>query len=111
LLRQLTLIYTARANLRDMQMRNSALECHILKVRACRKATRQRPAGIARLLTRGTPKAQFLLGIAYQIGEGVSQDYAQAAFWYRKAAEQGHEQAQAALVRIESAVPTVGCES
>ena len=29
------------------------------------------------------------LGLCYDSGEGVAQDYAQAAYWYRKAAELG----------------------
>jgi len=37
--------------------------------------------------------AQFSLGVGYYRGEGVEQDYAQAADWFRKAAEQGHRQA------------------
>ena len=34
-------------------------------------------------------QAQVNLGIMYQLGQGVSQDYTKAAEWYRKAAEQG----------------------
>jgi hypothetical protein len=33
----------------------------------------------------------------YRDGQGVPQDYAQAAFWYRKAAEQGDAPAQVCL--------------
>jgi len=33
----------------------------------------------------------------YTNGEGVVQDYAEAAKWYRKAAEQGYARAQSAL--------------
>ncbi|MCH8931814.1 MAG: sel1 repeat family protein, partial [Nitrospinae bacterium] len=33
----------------------------------------------------------------YLYGEGVPQDYAEAAKWYRKAAEQGDAEAQAML--------------
>ena len=32
--------------------------------------------------------------MAYYNGRGVRQDYAQAVQWYRRAAEQGHAQAQ-----------------
>ena len=39
-------------------------------------------------------KAQFNLGIAYDKGEVVAQDYAKAFRWYRKAAEQGFAKAQ-----------------
>ena len=37
------------------------------------------------------------LGLMYASGQGVSQDYAQALSWYRKAAEQGYAPAQANL--------------
>lgn len=47
---------------------------------------RQAPAGI--------PPAQNSLGRAYDLGQGVPQDYAQAASWYRGAAEQGIAAAQ-----------------
>jgi TPR repeat protein len=30
----------------------------------------------------------------YQAGKGVAQDYAQAVYWYRKAAEQGNDIAE-----------------
>src|ERR1019366_4042399 len=42
----------------------------------------------------GKLPAQLSLGGLYFDGLGVSQDYAQAAFWYRKAAEQGNDGAQ-----------------
>ena len=38
--------------------------------------------------------AQFKLGHAYSIGQGVSKDYAEALKWYRAAASQGHARAQ-----------------
>ena len=38
--------------------------------------------------------AQYNLGILYTEGLGVARDYEQAAYWYRKAAEQGHAEAQ-----------------
>jgi serine/threonine protein kinase len=43
------------------------------------------------------PELQFMLGSMYSTyegGKGVTQDYAQADAWYRKAAEQGHSGAQ-----------------
>ena len=43
---------------------------------------------------RHTPWAQFNLGIAYDYGRGVKQDYKEAVEWYRKAAEQGDAKAQ-----------------
>ncbi len=38
--------------------------------------------------------AQFSLGVMYENGEGVPQDYKEAVKWYRKAAEQGYAKAQ-----------------
>jgi len=38
--------------------------------------------------------AQFWLGVMYDNGRGVPQDYVQAADWYWKAAEHGHAAAQ-----------------
>jgi TPR repeat protein len=40
-------------------------------------------------LDEGSPYAQYELGRAYEKGEGVPQDFTEAAKWYRKAAEQG----------------------
>ena len=44
--------------------------------------------------TSGDAAAQCGLGMMYKKGQGVPQDYAQAALWWRKAAEQGYAQAQ-----------------
>jgi TPR repeat protein len=41
----------------------------------------------------GDAEAQFNLGVRFA-GEGATQDYAQAAHWYRKAADQSHSLAQ-----------------
>jgi len=43
---------------------------------------------------RGDADAQFNLGQAYRLGKGVPVDKAKAEDWYRKAAEQGHFQAE-----------------
>jgi TPR repeat protein len=54
--------------------------------------------GGARQRNKVTPRrAQEELGVLYHEGEVVLQDYAQAAVWYRKAAEQGDPDAQVAL--------------
>lgn len=42
----------------------------------------------------GDPDAQFNLGQAYKLGRGVTADLTQAEEWYRKAALQGHPQAE-----------------
>ena len=42
----------------------------------------------------GDPDAQFNMGQAYKLGRGVPVDMAMAESWYRKAAMQGHAQAE-----------------
>jgi hypothetical protein len=43
---------------------------------------------------QGYAEAQYNMGVMYRDGEGVSQDYAEAAKWFRKAAEQGDANAE-----------------
>ncbi len=43
---------------------------------------------------QGDAMAQFNLGVMYNTGRGVAQDYKQAVAWFRKAAEQGDAMAQ-----------------
>ena len=43
---------------------------------------------------QGNAEAQFNLGLMYDNGQGVRQDYAQAVQWFGKAAEQGLANAQ-----------------
>ena len=45
----------------------------------------------------GYADAQYNLGLMYKNGNGVPQDYAEAARWYRLAANQGHALAQSKL--------------
>ena len=45
----------------------------------------------------GYARAQYLLGECYNYGNGVDEDEEEAVKWYRKAAEQGHEDAQCEL--------------
>jgi hypothetical protein len=49
------------------------------------------------LAERGDARAQYMLGLAYDRGNGVPQDHAKAAIWYRKAAVQGAPDARASL--------------
>lgn len=60
--------------------------------------------GRLRQLAKGRwTNAQYLLGVLYETGNGVMRkNWRDAAAWYRKAAEQGHEKAKAALVRLNS---------
>jgi TPR repeat protein len=43
------------------------------------------------------PEEQYRIGVKYELGQGVSVDYLEAAGWYLKAAEQRHAAAQCAL--------------
>ncbi len=43
---------------------------------------------------QGVAKAEFNLGLMYDNGLGVKQDYAKGAKWYRKAAKKGNATAQ-----------------
>ena len=49
------------------------------------------------LAEQGNAKAQFNLGVMYEVGQGVKQDDFEAVKWYRQAAEQGEANAQAIL--------------
>ena len=42
----------------------------------------------------GEARAQNSLGLCYHDGKGVTKDYSQAVYWYRKAADQGYASAQ-----------------
>jgi len=46
---------------------------------------------------QGDSSAQYNLGLAYQKGLGVPQDYKESVKWYRKSAEQGYAEAQSNL--------------
>ena len=46
------------------------------------------------LAVAGDADAQFNLGQAYKLGRGVPADLGQAESWYRRAAKQGHLQAE-----------------
>ena len=43
---------------------------------------------------QGKPVAQYQLGLMYQMGKGVQQDYHQTFYWWSRAAEQGNASAQ-----------------
>ncbi|KXB91570.1 tetratricopeptide repeat protein [Megasphaera hutchinsoni] len=47
-----------------------------------------------RMAEQGDAAAQYQLGVCYEHGKGVTQDYKKAVEWYQKAAEQGHTAAQ-----------------
>jgi TPR repeat protein len=52
---------------------------------------------------QGEPRAQYMLGNAFENGAGgLPQDYAAAAAWYQKAAEQGDAKAQFGLGLLQA---------
>ena len=52
---------------------------------------------IRALAEQGVAEAQFSLAVLYGSGEGVPQDWVEAANWLRLAADQGHAPGQSAL--------------
>jgi TPR repeat protein len=52
---------------------------------------------IRKAADQGHAKAQYNLGVMYEKGEGVQQNYSEALKWYKKAADQGHAGAQSKL--------------
>lgn len=46
------------------------------------------------LAEMGIDDAMFNLGVCYEQGDGVAQDFKQAVHWYKKAADKGHAKAQ-----------------
>jgi hypothetical protein len=52
---------------------------------------------IRKAAEQGLAYSQYVLGGIYYNGDGVPQDYAEAAKWYRKAAKQGDASAQLRL--------------
>ena len=58
-------------------------------------------SGIQARAEQGDPRYQFQLGGSYLYGlHGISKNHIQAEYWYRKAAEQGLDNAQAALAQL-----------
>lgn len=49
---------------------------------------------------KGDAIAQYNLGVCYYNGNGVAKDQAEAVKWWRKDAEQGHEEAKYELKRL-----------
>ena len=56
----------------------------------------------------GNPDAEYRLGLMYLEGRGVTQSRDKAVRWFRSAAQKGHDQAAAALERLESETSEVG---
>lgn len=45
------------------------------------------------LASEGNAKAQYFLGVMYEGGEGVKQDYLKAKEWYKKSCQGGFQEA------------------
>jgi TPR repeat protein len=62
------------------------------------EATTQKPCvSFVRWPMMVTPQPSLILGLMYTTGQGVQQDNAAAALWFRKAAGQGYAPAQSNL--------------
>ena len=64
------------------------------KVMASAKTIIKRLNGLLKPPIKGFAEAQFSLGVMYDEGQGVRQDYYKAVEWYTKAAKQGYADAQ-----------------
>ncbi len=62
------------------------------------------------LAAQGDAKAQLGLGLMYQQGQGVAQDYQEALKWYRLASDQGNARAKANLYRVAPRIALAGFE-
>ena len=51
----------------------------------------------APLAEQGNSTVQYNFGLMYDKGEGITQDYKMAVYWYRRSAEQGYANAQSNL--------------
>ena len=46
------------------------------------------------LATKGSVEAEYNLGVCFEHGDGVEQDYERAVYWYKRAADRGYDKAQ-----------------
>jgi TPR repeat protein len=70
---------------------------YAMSAEAKRDTQSEHPSSVAELQTKATQgftKQELELAAAYFAGRGVPKDLAQAAYWYRKAADQGNPAAQ-----------------
>lgn len=74
---------------RRLQLQREADEADALVKQWAKDLTATRRAA-----EQGNVAAQNALGVMYQRGQGVAQDYAEAMRWYRRAADQGDDAAQ-----------------
>ncbi|UZO03879.1 uncharacterized protein OCT59_024280 [Rhizophagus irregularis] len=46
--------------------------------------------------------AQFLLGVMYEYGEGITKDIGKAIYWYKKFSKKGYQSAQNKLLKLQN---------
>jgi len=68
--------------------------CLVLAIPIMGQETSENIASLKKLAEQGNRDAQFGLAYMYYNGQGVPQDYSEAAKWFRKAADQGNVDAQ-----------------
>ena len=79
---------------KETQKHNSTWEIRITTDLVSYRITKQAVYWYKKSAEQGTARVQYNLGVMYQNGQGVLQDYKQAIYWYKKSAEQGHADAQ-----------------
>lgn len=60
---------------------------------------------------KGDVLSQSMLGDSYYYGKEVTQDYKQAAYWFKKAAEQGIEDSKELLEEVEEEIQSLSASS
>ena len=84
----------AQRRLDEINNRAISLSDDALTENSCETHESDDLEGVRYLAEQGNMKAQYILGLMYNLGEGVKKDNKEAVRWYRKAAEQGHADAQ-----------------
>ena len=58
------------------------------------KVNPEQVAKVAKLAKEGDPEYQYSYGMCFKYGYGVQADKNKALYWFKKAADQGHRQAE-----------------
>ena len=75
--------------------------CNFLKVKGIApELTKEAVKWFRKAAEQGEAHAQFMLGMCYFNGVGITQDKTEAVKWLQKAAKQGHEEAKKALTEV-----------
>ena len=80
-----------------------ACGCNFLEVKGIApELTKEAVKWFRKAAEQGEAHAQFMLGMCYFNGVGITQDKTEAVKWLQKAAKQGHEKAKKALTEINN---------